>query len=97
MINILLSILVGAILGFLYALSAFAQKQVAISLFAADSKKNAQFKVIIFSFLRLFIIFIILYCLSGLQNINFIITVITFIIIFWTVALKIDPSNYFKI
>jgi len=77
--DILLSIFTGTILGSLYGLSVLLQKQ----------RAHSQFKIIIFSLLRLFLIFFILYCLSTIQNINFILTVITFILIFWMVTLII--------
>lgn len=91
--KILLSILIGTLLGILYGLSVFAQKQKAISIFNSNSEKNAQFKIILFSFVRLFVLFLILYCLSLVQNINFILTVTSFIVIFWVVVLKVDPST----
>ena len=86
----LLSILAGTVLGILYALSIFAQRQKVLSIFNSNSEKNVQFKIIIFSFVRLFILFLILYCLSGIQNINFILTVTSFIVIFWLAVLKLS-------
>lgn len=83
----LLSIFVGSILAILYGLSILVQKKKVISIFEVNSEKKGQIKIMLFSFIRLIILFIILYCLSGLQNINFILTISFFIIVLWIMML----------